>query len=296
MSHFTVLVIGPDAEAQLAPYCEQDKEYFRHSDVTNEYRRSYERYRKRQEDQGEPCKDFTKYCSNDYDAVPFGEMPPEYGGYTQLDADGNVKAVYNFGNPDRKWDWYCLGGRWTGFFKLLPGRPGKLGEPGKAGMADEALYGDIDWSAMRAEGEDAAGEHYDKAMEILGWPAVPSWRTWDEVRREYIADDMTILKEGGIDKVRQVYATQRGVKLLADAGIHNADQFLICREQYVREGGIKAYQTYALVKDGKWYGQGTMGWWGMSSGDKAEWPEVFERLLHEGTTPDTLIAAYDCHI
>ena len=66
-------------------------------------------------------------------------------------------------NP--KWDWYQLGGRWTGFFKLKEGREGALGSPGiltepaEDGWVDGALKGDIDFEGMR----DAAAA-FDRAQ------------------------------------------------------------------------------------------------------------------------------------
>lgn len=49
-----------------------------------------------------------------------------------------------------KWDWYVLGGRWTGTFKLKEdaegklGRPGVMNEPAEKGSVDSALKKDID--------------------------------------------------------------------------------------------------------------------------------------------------------
>lgn len=51
----------------------------------------------------------------------------------------------------RKWDWYLIGGRWTGYFRLRPGGSGTLGDPGlmtppaPAGHADQCRWGDVDW-------------------------------------------------------------------------------------------------------------------------------------------------------
>jgi hypothetical protein len=53
-----------------------------------------------------------------------------------------------------KWDWYVLGGRWTGLLTLLPGSQGELGEPGvqtnpaEEGTADQAFVQDIDLSKL----------------------------------------------------------------------------------------------------------------------------------------------------
>jgi hypothetical protein len=51
-------------------------------------------------------------------------------------------------NPQSKWDWWALGGRWTGFYKLNDGSKGILGEPGAFGNiaadgVDVARKGDI---------------------------------------------------------------------------------------------------------------------------------------------------------
>ena len=52
-----------------------------------------------------------------------------------------------------KWDWYVMGGRWSGWLPLKPGCAGVLGEPGVmdnapvAGGADQASKRDIDFDA-----------------------------------------------------------------------------------------------------------------------------------------------------
>jgi hypothetical protein len=63
---------------------------------------------------------------------------------------GTYKSQYN---PDSKWDWYSVGGRWAGYFKLKPGATGELGEPGVFDNkpehdADIATVEDIDWANM----------------------------------------------------------------------------------------------------------------------------------------------------
>lgn len=55
--------------------------------------------------------------------------------------------------------------------------------------------------------------------------------------------------------------------------------------------------TFAVVKDGKWYEKGEMGWWGMVSNEKEQevWQNEFASLL-EGLPEDTLLTVVDCHI
>src|SRR5271157_3306639 len=72
---------------------------------------------------------FAEFCEDYYGhkIVPFGEEPNfakdtessnhKYG-YTIVDEQGNVIKTIDRTNPERKWDWYSVGGRWNGFFKL----------------------------------------------------------------------------------------------------------------------------------------------------------------------------------
>jgi hypothetical protein len=55
--------------------------------------------------------------------------------------------------------------------------------------------------------------------------------------------------------------------------------------------------TFALIKDGKWYEKGDMGWWGMvgNEKDEKEWDDEFKKLISD-LPDDELISIYDCHI
>ena len=66
------------------------------------------------------------------------------------------------------WDWYLVGGRWTGYFKMKPGTEGILGKPGvltnpaRQGTADQARKRDIDFEGMLAEARSSARETHRK--------------------------------------------------------------------------------------------------------------------------------------
>ncbi len=82
-------------------------------------------------------------------------------------------------NPDAKWDWYQLGGRWTGYFKLLPGKTGATGRPGlfthpaENGTADQCRKGDIDPASVSAPFAVVKdGMWYQRGE--LGWWAIVS--------------------------------------------------------------------------------------------------------------------------
>ena len=177
MSHFTVLVIGDDVEKQLAPFHEfectgEDDEYVQDIDITDEVLAKAEKHNNKKE----PLVDFIAGwygCK----PVPFGQHPDLSGehkyGYTLVDVEGQVTKVVNRTNPNRKWDWWVIGGRWSGMLKLKDGATGERGQPGVmgtqrnagSGYCDSALKGDIDLEGMRnAAGEEAAA-NWDKAFQ-----------------------------------------------------------------------------------------------------------------------------------
>jgi hypothetical protein len=184
--------------------------------------------------------------------------------------DDIEKQGYDF-NPHAKWDWYQLGGRWTGFFKLKPKSIGKLGEPSlvaerraKCGTADQAFKRDIDFEKMKQDNFEEASETYDK---------------FEKLCKEKVVEASTAY---------------------FDYGIHNkakdAEHFIPeSREEFIKR--VAPLSTFAVVKDGKWYEKGEMGWWGIVSNEKNfdEWHEQFDKLIEE-QTEDTLLSLFDCHI
>lgn len=173
-------------------------------------------------------------------------------------------------NPKAKWDWYQLGGRWTGFFKLKPKSKGELGSHGimtsrvKPRTADQAYKKDIDFDGMRI----------DKFEE--------STATYDSFEKK--------MKNGDMNPGMAYF----------DFGIRNlgkdADHFIPeTREQYLSR--VAPITTFAVLKDGQWYEKGEMGWWGVVSNERdfVEWQDQFNKLLEE-LPDDTLLSVYDCHI
>lgn len=75
----------------------------------------------------------------------------------EIDADGNIISTYN---PKSKWDWYSIGGRWTGALILKNGATGEKGSPGimtppaKDDEFDSALTSDIDFEAMEKRAKE----------------------------------------------------------------------------------------------------------------------------------------------
>lgn len=67
----------------------------------------------------------------------------------RITSGGGLLSVYN---PVSKWDWYLIGGRWTGMLILKEGCEGERGEPGlmtpTSEYYDSALTADVDFEAI----------------------------------------------------------------------------------------------------------------------------------------------------
>lgn len=143
MSHYAVLVIGDNPEMQLEPFDENlSVEPYLMGEVTDMTKQRMLDY-------------YNKLHNNKY--TTFDECYAENGD----DWDGNrcqrdengVWYEYSTYNPNSKWDWYSLGGRWSGcFIKLKDGASGTIGFPSlvcenKAGV-DQAYKSDIDFDKI----------------------------------------------------------------------------------------------------------------------------------------------------
>lgn len=227
---------------------------------------------------------------------------PDYNDYLENwhGAQPDKKSGY-WTNPKAKWDWYKIGGRWTGFFKSFNGRgfrgePGLMTEMAKVGYADQIKKGDVDFAGMRQEKEEAAAILYDKVITIVGChePQVP----WSELLK-------TMFVTKGRDKAIKFYHGQARVKAMAEYNQANGheyaglelDEFVVSREEFIKSRGDMVGIPFAVVKDGEWYEKGEMGWWGAvhNEEDQATWNTKVSEMI-AALPNDTLLTLMDCHI
>lgn len=281
MSHFTVLVIGENVKEQLAPYSENLEVEAYKTECYCARSRKYKYVNKKLKEEGLDIEVFREK----FWKIPEDDRPKwEVFIKDFIDRDNELKAseeVAKIGpdpecedchgtglmettrNPKSKWDWYSMGGRWSGFFKVKPGKNGELGRPGvfenkpAEGYVDQIRKGDIDFIGMYEDREKELKERYDEAVS------------------KHL--------EG---KSKSDIKFMSGVDLKTPK-----DEFI---EKRMSKNLI---MTFAVVKDGKWYERGDMGWWGIVSDEKEEgvWEQEFEKLI-EGLPDDTLLTVVDCHI
>ena len=75
------------------------------------------------------------------------------------------------------------------------------------------------------------------------------------------------------------------------------DAYQCSKEEFIYKARSSAISTFALLRDGKWYEKGEMGWWGMVSNEKdqKEWDNQFVTLISD-LPDDTVLSVHDCHI
>jgi hypothetical protein len=196
---------------------------------------------------------------------------PDYEEYLRdwHGVEDDERQGYDY-NPKAKWDWYQLGGRWTGYFKLKPGKKGDLGEyslvsehRAEFGTADQALKKDIDFDKMEHEQFEKSSETYDKFEAAY---------------------------KAGTLKPGDGY-WEYGVENTGDRDNYVPET----REQYIKR--CAPVRTFAVLKDGVWIEKGEMGWFGIASNEKDpdEWNNEYKKLI-DSLPDNTLLSVYDCHI
>ena len=113
----------------------------------------------------------------------FEDFAKDWEGMSERDPE---KGVYGYwDNPNAKWDWFVMGGRWAGQLKLRPGKTGVVGEKIystpeiAAGHVDQAIKGDLDLTeASTTFSLLKDGVWYQRGE--MGWWGVVSDRKPDE--------------------------------------------------------------------------------------------------------------------
>lgn len=245
--------------------------------------------------------------------APFNEQPHPNDKRVKMkfvrdpDADWDKKQhrCGYWRNPQAKWDWYQVGGRWTGYFKLKEGVEPVLGDVGafgceaRDGYGDIVKKGDIDLESMMSGAKKEAEIAYDSWEELRAGRPVKSWEQLSAEAKAKGKDE---------DWLRDTYHKQPVIKEFieraksADAALAffaNPSPFIHhTRDQYIRMKRASQITPFAFLKpDGTWVEKGEMGWFGMASNEKTQldWSVAFMEYFH--ALPDnTKITVVDCHI
>lgn len=254
--HFLVIVIGEDPYGQLAPFRENTcrEDYLEFHDQEDAFREQF------------PTGSFDDPDADPDDpdrGKPLRVIFPTFDDYMEElygERDGRTGRYGQWFNPNAQYDWYQLGGRFTGHLALKRGRKGPLGGPGVRnapagfGRADQARKRDIDFAAM-------SHERYVSLLE--------AW--WELERSEKTADR----------RARLNYSIPETLR--------SREQMVI----YARKRSVHDAPT-AFVVNGEWSGP----WWltdGVTEEAAERWDARYSVLL-ASLPDDTLLTVVDCHV
>lgn len=301
MSHFAVAVISrtpEEVDSLLAPYQENNMgdcppEYLEFVDTEEDERYTYENgyTEKVQAPDGQL---FDKYDpqfkdTNSDDFTPvylipdgykeilvaYKELYPTFDDYMEkygeVERDPETGRYGYWTNPNAKWDYWRIGGRFRGLLRASKGTLGELSWEytvdkenqylEAAGQYDQAQIKDIDFSLDQ--------KLYNKAA-----------RFWE------VYVEKAPLKPEENPEAFDSFYTPEHYKQLYES-----------KEGYAKEQA--SFSTWALVTpEGEWYQKGDMGWWATHNGTAESFrnfSEAFERILSE-CDPEWYITVVDCHI
>lgn len=341
MSHFTVLVQMNDdfvkesgnienaVGRMLAPYQENNMgdcpvEYLEFNDMTHEVEEAANEVIKEGFYMAEEHPDFIgKKILDFYGSKE--EVASEHCGYRKDEKTG--KFGY-WENPNAKWDWWSIGGRWREMLRIKEASQshvrGDIGVPELLSLqkngekhkvqphaADGAQKKDIDFEGMDLEVQVRIDEWWNKWLEFektgkddghpaffgivfdlikmgLKKPVVETVLRRNKANRKFI--------EMG-DKVNEEHRKELATKLPPVEYI---------TKEFTKEDIERDYRwyfelnTYAvLTEDGEWHSQGDMGWFGLSSDDaddRNEWGKSFVERFIKNAKDDDWFVIVDCHI
>lgn len=202
MSHSTVLVIGNDPELQLAPFDEDIDVTPYNQDcyciTRSADARAEAAYGKSWKDLGDEFRK-SKQPDEKWNAftAPLRELEAteRAKGIPKPDCDdckgsGTVETTYN---PKSKWDWYDLGGRWSGSLKTKDGN-----------TCNQAKKGDVVWQPdFHTFAVLKDGQWHEKGD--MGWFGMVSDEKPDEDWQKQFTDLMSDVPDDTLVSVYDVH-------------------------------------------------------------------------------------------
>lgn len=225
-----------------------------------------------------------------------------------IERDGRF---YDLTNPNKKWDWWTIGGRYCSRLRIKPGAFGLVGRSGLGATIEAARYdgarkGDIDFSAIAQDRFRERNEWVDEILQRAGERSVvltraqvedacqadrevmAAWRQIPEPKPRHDELQAWTAERIGAERAR-IWDVARKASFM-DLPKLSEGQSL---DEWLR--AAPPLSAFAVVKDGVWYEAGSMGWWAIVSDEQPDWDATFARLLAE-TSDDEFLTFVDCHI
>lgn len=229
-----------------------------------------------------------------------------------------------WGKQGSRWDWWVVGGRWTGLLQIKVdkleeakkymrnGRPGVFTEPNEdRSRCDACLKKYIDFDGMRMEEHTRATTNWKRYRELQ--EIKPTDKEFEEWKQWYTDADKKrkVQTSNHIEPKEQYYGIKTiGIQRVLDwkdkeweAGLCMVEQkwhdrvMSMSQDKFAEEESYQAI-TYAFVdQDGRWHESARMMMFGCSDPD-TEMPDYAETYWQwiANLDDDQMLYVVDCHV
>lgn len=252
------------------------------------------------------------------EAPKTGKDEPHMWGYIRRTDTDEVDKIIRRTNPNAKWDWWQIGGRWSGMLEsnlmgtvagdVRKGQPGVAGSQMNSQGCDQTYRRHLDLVKMQRQNIDRRRARVAKAFQQLqNESGLSEAKVRDLWTQHAVAYKDTVAAAEAAGQPIHIYLDEhpenptsvvREARILAamgdffGAGVPDTEPDI---DRWINDA--PALSSWAVLKDGQWYEQGSMGWWGMASDEMPE--DEWRNKLHElisGLDPNAYLSVVDCHI
>lgn len=192
----------------------------------------------------------------------------------EYDVDGNELTTYN---PNSKWDWYALGGRYNNM--IVVDRDDYdvccISEPGLGMKISDNVDGHPE--LKKVNGAKIKNIHFN----MMGGDYNEAIRKWE------------LLVEGQ-------KANNEDEKRIVDYNFHSPEYYIYnygTKEEYARQ--VAMFTPWAFLNEEGWFEMGNMGWFALSDASKESrlsYLEYLNSYLNAPEHQEEYLFIIDCHI
>lgn len=227
-------------------------------------------------------------------------------GYVLVDSKGDVIRAIDRTNPNKKWDYWRIGGRYAG--KLQAKNPfdaekEELSWEWKDTKPEDRPNGydicqrsNLDAEAMK---EAAVARRRNWVLECCDNAKV-GWDQMDkgcQLSLEAHEKWMQLEEPKPRGAEYHAWCEANGYELVVKISKNNFEIPEPAKGQSLTDWVESApwLSSFAILKDGVWSENGRMGWWGAVHDEKENWDSICQKLISE-IPDDHWLAVCDCHI
>lgn len=178
-------------------------------------------------------------------------------GWGKVNNKGEVVELVRRTNPNAKWDWYQIGGRWSGSLKL------KQGDTSGQIMVDSAKIKDIDFSID--------SEKYAEAIRF--WELIVECQTPENEHEERVVK---------YNFYNSMYYSDR---------YDSKEQYAQLTAEFGTYAAITPDGVWHSKGDMGWFGCGSE-----SDEEAKRWNQSFKEMFIDSADPEWTLTVVDCHI